>query len=414
MALQGTLDTFELPDVLRLLASTKKTGRLQLRGDRGEGSVWLQDGDVVGVDALGAPGGDAADGLFDLLRAREGGFAFEPGVAPEQPGPAAAVEPLLTATEARLAEWREIEAVVPSLHAWVSLDPELPHAELTIDASTWRLVATIGSGLTVGDLAAALDLPEVPVSRLVRDLVTLGLGVVVDAPPAAAAPEAPVATWEPTVATDAPVADRAAANGHAADAYATNGHAAEAYGTNGHAADAYGTNGHAVDAYGTNGSTTGAHEADAYAANGYEADGYGSTGAAADGYDAGGYGSNGSGAADGYGSNGTGAGDGYGSNGYDVYGHVPTGDDGAAYDAAPAATTDAPAYEPLGADLVDDDADEVARQLAMLSPRAAQAVAAAAAADSDTERDAHLDALEDGEEPINRGLLLKFLSSVKS
>jgi len=62
----------------------------------------------------------------------------------------------------------------------------------------------------------------------------------------------------------------------------------------------------------------------------------------------------------------------------------------------------------------DDDADEVARQLAMLSPRAAQAVAAAAAADSDLERDAHLDALDDGDEPINRGLLLKFLSSVKS
>jgi predicted transcriptional regulator len=63
---------------------------------------------------------------------------------------------------------------------------------------------------------------------------------------------------------------------------------------------------------------------------------------------------------------------------------------------------------------VDDDADEVARQLAMLSPRAAQAVAAAAAADNDTEREAALDALDDSDEPINRGLLLKFLSSVKS
>ena len=34
MALQGTLDTFELPDVLRLLASTRKSGCLVLRSER--------------------------------------------------------------------------------------------------------------------------------------------------------------------------------------------------------------------------------------------------------------------------------------------------------------------------------------------------------------------------------------------
>ena len=65
------------------------------------------------------------------------------------------------------------------------------------------------------------------------------------------------------------------------------------------------------------------------------------------------------------------------------------------------------------ADLDQAEADEVARQLAMLSPRAAQAVAAAAA-DTDAERGAALDAVDDGDEPVDRGLLLKFLSSVKS
>src|SRR5262245_32794776 len=55
MALQGTLDTFELPDVLRLLASTKKSGRLHLQSDRGTGDVWLDEGRVTSVrsDAAG-------------------------------------------------------------------------------------------------------------------------------------------------------------------------------------------------------------------------------------------------------------------------------------------------------------------------------------------------------------------------
>ena len=44
VALQGTLETFALPDVLRLLASTHKTGRLCLTGVDGSGSLWLEVG----------------------------------------------------------------------------------------------------------------------------------------------------------------------------------------------------------------------------------------------------------------------------------------------------------------------------------------------------------------------------------
>ncbi|MGQ0431936.1 MAG: hypothetical protein ACT452_05975, partial [Microthrixaceae bacterium] len=62
----------------------------------------------------------------------------------------------------------------------------------------------------------------------------------------------------------------------------------------------------------------------------------------------------------------------------------------------------------------DDDGD-LARQLASLSPRAAEAVRAAAEAATDEEREAALAAAEEREgRPINRGPLLKFLSSVKS
>jgi hypothetical protein len=71
--------------------------------------------------------------------------------------------------------------------------------------------------------------------------------------------------------------------------------------------------------------------------------------------------------------------------------------------------------EPATVDDEPAEADEVAKQLASLSPKAARAVAAAAKAATDEERDAALaEAAEEDDEPINRGLLLKFLSSVKS
>lgn len=58
--------------------------------------------------------------------------------------------------------------------------------------------------------------------------------------------------------------------------------------------------------------------------------------------------------------------------------------------------------------------EELSRQLATLSPRAADAVRAAAEAETDEEREAALDGVDEGDETLNRGLLLKFLSSVKS
>ena len=142
MALQGTLDTFELPDVLRLLASTRKTGRLDLRSDRGEGNVWLVEGKVVESTRRGTPSRPrrgpvrAAPGARGRLRLR----TRRRGSRGRQP---TEVEPLLAGAEMQLAEWRDIEAVVPSLDAWVSLAPSSGR-RVTVDADTWRLVATIG------------------------------------------------------------------------------------------------------------------------------------------------------------------------------------------------------------------------------------------------------------------------------
>jgi hypothetical protein len=208
MALQGTLDTFELPDVLRLLASAKKTGRLRLQTDRGDGNVWVDGGLVVGVDAAGAPSADPSEGLFDLLRAREGAFAFQPDEMSSEPGIGADVEPLLAAAEERLAEWRDIERVVPSMHAWVQLAESLPAPEVTIDAAAWHTVTAIGSGVTVHELGRSLDLSEVAVCRLVRDLVELGLGTVaVDAPAHAASSWSPAAErYQPIDLPDEPAA----------------------------------------------------------------------------------------------------------------------------------------------------------------------------------------------------------------
>lgn len=139
MALQGTLDTFSLPDVLRLLATTSKTGRLRIDGDRGQGSVWLADGGVVDADAERAVDGTPTDEVvFELLRFRSGAFAFDGDDAPNAVGEPEDVESLLRRANALLSEWSELESVVPSLAHEVTLASDLSVDEVTIDAERWR------------------------------------------------------------------------------------------------------------------------------------------------------------------------------------------------------------------------------------------------------------------------------------
>jgi hypothetical protein len=170
------LDTFALADVLRLLATTAKTGRLRVEGDRGQGSVWLRDGTVMASSAERAiAGAPAEEVLFELLRFQDGSFDFEiDELSPngEQPED---VEVLLRDANALLSEWGDLEKVVPSLDHRVTLVEALPGDDVTINAEHWPTVVAVGTGRTVGELASTLTLGELGVTRKVRDLVDLGV-----------------------------------------------------------------------------------------------------------------------------------------------------------------------------------------------------------------------------------------------
>ena len=165
-----------IPDVLRLLASTKKTGLLRLDGSRGLGSLWVDQGNVVAGEVSASPhSSDADEILFELLRFESGDFVFEDGLASDDPGTPQEVEPLLASAEAMLGEWKGIEAVVPSLDHHVRLVAELGAPEVTVSAESWSTLASVGGGISVGRLGDHLGLGELGVSKAVKALVELGL-----------------------------------------------------------------------------------------------------------------------------------------------------------------------------------------------------------------------------------------------
>jgi hypothetical protein len=190
VALQGTLDTFALIDVFRLLASTNKTGRLRVSGDRGIGNVWFDGGGVVLAAAYNTKPSDAPVAvIFELLRQHEGTFVFEADVTTPEAGAPSDVESLIREAEHLLIEWQEIEAVVPSVDMWVSLSPELPRPEIVVDGERWKVIVATGAGATVAEVGDHLGLGEIAVSKAVKEVVEIGLlTITTNAPARAEAP----------------------------------------------------------------------------------------------------------------------------------------------------------------------------------------------------------------------------------
>lgn len=413
MALQGTLETFALPDVLHLLSSTKKTGVLRVETDRGTGELLVDDGALTGGSVARAPRAEQpADVLFELLRSADGTFLFDADAAPGG-GEPVGVDVALAAAEEQLAEWHQIEAVVPSPYRLVSLVGERD-APITLDPPQWRTLSALRGGCTVDELGERLALTELAVARIVRDLVELGAvelsaddvsdrspapapapaptpiaeeppapavdltpaapvvePEIAPAPPVAAAP--PEVPYEPLRLADPPQEPTSSGFGHADD---------------GTGLPPFPGVDRPSAAAGAPAAEPLAPVAPLFGAPGTESP---SPSAPAGSWE-----------------NGSGFASSPMSSFFDDDDEDPLADDPFGPD--PFRLPRLPTVETAN----DPEAAEMARQLANLSPRAAQAVAAAAAASTAEEREQALaQVAEDGEDPVNRGLLLKFLSSVE-
>ena len=385
MALQGTIDTFELTEVVRLLAAGSKTGVLRLEGSRGSGRVWVDEGKVTTITVDHAPRAESlAEAMFELLRFEDGHFTFASDELANPAGEPTELDGILVDAEAQLAEWREIEVVVPTTRALVTLRRELTRADVVLDKQRWRLVAAIAGGITVATLGDAMDLGELPVSRAVKDLIELG---VVDLDITVADDPVDEAVADEPVGFDEPFAEPAVL-------------AQPAFGTE--PADVppvfIGTDPVlSIPDEETNAARAqldefaagfGLSDPAIYESSAVDASPNGADGSFAD-----------------------------GSTEYDALADFSVGveSDGGF---APAQAEVPPTPEPAEASPIlgaSNDAAEVARQLSNLSPAAARAVAAAAKATTDEEREAALAAVaQEGDEPIDRELLLRFLASVKS
>jgi hypothetical protein len=194
--LQGTLETLSLPELLGLLAQSRKTGALWLDAANSSAVVYIADGRCCAAESsdAGEPLADApalmarvVDVCFAIERADDGSFRF----GPEQPPWACAetvdLEVAIDELARLVEEWREIQAVIPSLECRIRLADELGVEELSVDRECWQLVVALDGRRSVRDLVRKTNRPVLDVCHAILALVDAGA---VSVGPAPAAPVA--------------------------------------------------------------------------------------------------------------------------------------------------------------------------------------------------------------------------------
>jgi hypothetical protein len=192
--LQGTFETLALQELLGLLAHSRKTGALWLDAGPASAVVYVTEGRCCA--ALSSESGEAVhdapslvvrlvDLCFAVARADDGSFRFggeePPWVCSETVDLDVANDELARLLE----EWREIQAVIPSLECRIKLSEELGIDELVVDRERWRLVTAIDGRRSVRELVRRLNRPVLDVCHALLALVDAGACTVMQAPAAA-------------------------------------------------------------------------------------------------------------------------------------------------------------------------------------------------------------------------------------
>ena len=159
MHLSGQLSDWSIGDLLQIMQVTKKTGSLDISGDR-RGRLHFRDGNLIGAELSGANGSytgsdrnSVADILYVLSTLEEGSFSVGPADGPD--GKGWPTEEVLAEVEAlRSLEGEVIDAGLFEASG-VRLDAELGEA-LKIEPEDWRVLVSLVQPFTFTQLETRL------------------------------------------------------------------------------------------------------------------------------------------------------------------------------------------------------------------------------------------------------------------
>jgi hypothetical protein len=181
--LQGTFETLALPEVLGLLAHSRKTGALWLEAGAATAAIYIDEGRCCAAQSgdLTGPVSDAPALLsrivelcFAASRQDDGSFRFGQETPPWTCAESVDLDVAIDELARLLEEWRDIQEVIPSLDARVRLSEALQVEELVVDRERWALLVSVDGRRTVRELVRKTSRPTLDVCHAIIALVEAG------------------------------------------------------------------------------------------------------------------------------------------------------------------------------------------------------------------------------------------------
>lgn len=176
--LEGDLSEFPLTDIIQLVDLSKKTGAVELKGQRGaqqlEGRLYFRDGKIIGAEMPGVSPLEAAYTFFTLSA---GPFSFRTDMNLDQPTIRASNEAIIMEGIMRQEAWTSIQNRVPSLAMIPRLvpNPASGMSEINLEAEEWRVLTMVDGKNTVDRIAKRSGLGEFRTCEIIAQLLANGL-----------------------------------------------------------------------------------------------------------------------------------------------------------------------------------------------------------------------------------------------
>ncbi|MGQ9926425.1 MAG: DUF4388 domain-containing protein [Chloroflexaceae bacterium] len=178
MALSGDLSEFPLTDIIQLVALSKKTGGVHIRGQRAgqtiEGWLYFRDGQIIGASV---PGMRPLDAVFTFFTLASGPFCFYDDRRLDTPTITLSNEAIIMEGIMRQETWAALQQQVPSLTLVPRLvpNPATGSGEINLEAEEWRVLTMVNGKNTVAQIAQRSGLGEFRTCEIVGQLLQNGL-----------------------------------------------------------------------------------------------------------------------------------------------------------------------------------------------------------------------------------------------
>ena len=169
---RGNLRQISLLDILRMLTSGKRSGRLEIQHAGKNGEVFIDRGIIVHA----ASGTQLGEGVvYTLMGWLEGEFLFTPDVASPEKSIGTTTEQLLLEAARQAEQWEDIKDVLSSTDAVFNISPSGSTTTVSLKPIEWQVLAQVNGQRSVAEIGELLDLHEFDVAKIVYSLTTAGL-----------------------------------------------------------------------------------------------------------------------------------------------------------------------------------------------------------------------------------------------